>query len=141
MRPVPGSGVRFGVTRTCRSSPNVRVAPERQLDCVVLVTVQLNREAAERAEQVRRMDTQARLLAKRPRLHDLRDSGTFEQDADLILFIYRDEVYREDSPDKGIAEVIIGKQRNGPTGKVRLSFRDKYTRFDTLEKETQPMTF
>jgi replicative DNA helicase len=71
---------------------------------------------------------------KRPVLADLRESGSIEQDADVVMFIYRDEVYHADSADRGTAEIIVSKHRNGPTGITRLAFLDHYTRFANMAK-------
>ena len=72
---------------------------------------------------------------KRPMLADLRESGSIEQDADVVLFIYRDEYYNPDSDQRGMAEIIVSKHRNGPTGSTRLAFRDQYTQFANLARE------
>ena len=94
----------------------------RELQCPVVALAQLNRGLEQRAD-------------KRPMLADLRESGSLEQDADVVVFLYRDEQYNADSPDRGTAEVLVAKHRAGPTGVVRLAFLDHYTKFANMARE------
>src|SRR5574343_825218 len=96
----------------------------KEFNCPVIALSQRNRKVEERAD-------------KRPMLSDLRDSGAIEQDADIILMMYRDEYYKPESPEKGIAEIIIGKQRMGETGVVKVLFQGEFSRFCNLSDEAK----
>ncbi|MGY4535572.1 replicative DNA helicase [Pseudomonas sp. TE3786] len=115
---IPGSS---GDNRTNEISEISRSlkALAKEFNCPVVALSQLNRSLEQRPN-------------KRPVNSDLRESGAIEQDADVIMFVYRDEVYHPDTEHKGVAEIILGKQRNGPIGFVRLAFLGKYTRFENL---------
>ena len=92
----------------------------KELEIPVIALSQLSRAPEARTE-------------KRPQLSDLRESGGLEQDADIVMFIFREEEYKASDENRGVAEIIIGKQRNGPTGTVKLAFIKEFTRFENLE--------
>jgi replicative DNA helicase len=97
----------------------------RELEVPVVALSQLSRAVEQRTEKI-------------PSLADLRESGSLEQDADVVIFLYRDDYYNLDSDRKGLMDIIVAKQRNGPTGKVSLVFLKEFGRFESLEKHQRP---
>ena len=117
-----GSSAENRVQEVSQISRNLKVLA-RDLDVPILALSQLSRAVEQRTD-------------KRPLLSDLRESGAIEQDADLILLIYREEVYDQNTTRRGIADIIIAKQRNGPIGEIQLTFLGEYTRFENLVAES-----
>ena len=100
----------------------------RELECPVVALSQLSRNLEQRQD-------------KRPMLSDLRESGSIEQDADVVMFLYRDEVYDVESPDQGMAEVLVAKHRSGPTGRVKLAWLKHYTKFADMAKTSDCLLY
>ena len=121
---ISGSGKRKGENRQQEISEISRSLKvmARELNVPVIALSQLSRAVEQRPD-------------KKPMLSDLRESGAIEQDADMVMFLYRDEYYNPDSEEKGVAEVIIAKQRSGPTGSVKLAWLANLTKFGNLEQE------
>ena len=120
---IPGSKTENRVSEISEISRSLK-ALAKEMDVPVIALSQLNRGLEQRTD-------------KRPIMSDLRESGAIEQDADIIMFVYRDEVYNENTPNKGIAEIIIAKHRNGPIGKINLTFLGQYTKFENCYKGSE----